>query len=325
MQNVDCSACTSLQDNAATFVQNGVTTAVCTSLKNNTGFSTSNDNTNCEDLDDANDCLVGMMEAELASYDLCDWKEFMKNFIPNLHQVIKAMICSECGQWTAIERNTCMVDYMMQGASFSFGEKTEDKDSYIVPGTGVDFSLRSSSDEHSTDVTIQYIAGGLCRITGSLTTFIESFADADKKTQEGNTVWNFTSDSFELPDGGELLYEIRIKRSEYPQIKRLFNGHIDSTSGKNRNSVCTVLYFDEGAFAYGQHGWCDSDGTPTETGYSKGHEVPEGWFYVQVRMCYVDDLRVSNQTDGNKDTKRGTEFTPRGYTGIRMNQDEIEC
>lgn len=99
--NVDCSACTELKENASEFVQKGVTKTVCTSLKNNTGFNPSLTtlHDDCEDLDTATDCMIGMMEKEIDSYDVCDWREFMKKFINNLTQLLKAIICSICGLW----------------------------------------------------------------------------------------------------------------------------------------------------------------------------------------------------------------------------------
>lgn len=102
--NVDCSACTDLKNTAPDFVQNGVTKTVCNSLKNDTGLNprltTLHDD--CEDLDMATDCMIGMMENEVDSYDLCDWKKFMKKFISNLTQILKAIICAICGLWTNV-------------------------------------------------------------------------------------------------------------------------------------------------------------------------------------------------------------------------------
>lgn len=102
--NVDCSACTDLKKNAPEFVQNGVTKTVCASLQNDTGLNPTLTtlHTDCEDLDTATDCMIGMMEKEVDSYDLCDWKDFMKKFINNLTQILKAIICAICGIWTNI-------------------------------------------------------------------------------------------------------------------------------------------------------------------------------------------------------------------------------
>ena len=54
-----CEACRNLQEYAPEFVLNGVTENVENSLKNNTGFNPSSGHDDCQDLNDANDCLVG--------------------------------------------------------------------------------------------------------------------------------------------------------------------------------------------------------------------------------------------------------------------------
>jgi len=102
MSQIDCSACSELQQLTPEFAQNGVTNRVSASLKNNTGFNPSNTRDNCEDLNDANDCLVGRMDGELEQYEMCDWKEYMHKLVPNQYEMIKAMIASDCGQWTNI-------------------------------------------------------------------------------------------------------------------------------------------------------------------------------------------------------------------------------
>ena len=339
--DIDCTSCDELKTNATSFVTNGVTTTVCTSLKNDTGFNPKLKtlHTDCEDLDTANDCLIGIMDSDLEKYEACDWKQFMHNFIPNLYTMLKAGICALCGIWENIhslttrvseledvsDRIDCMIDYMMSGADFSFGESTSETSSRLIPGTGVDFSLRSGSDEHASDVIIRYVAGGLCQLSGSLRTFTESFVDADGNTKAGNSIWDFEASNYDLPAGGELLYEIRIKRSEYPQVKRFYNGTAFQAGAGNNSFEANIIYFNAGAYAYGQHGWCDSDGTPSKTGYSSGHLVPDGWMYVQLRMARVDELNVINVTDGAGNTKQGTNFSPRGFLGIRLNQSSIEC
>lgn len=98
-----CLSCNDLQENAPEFVVNGVTENVCNSLKNNTGMDTHSGHTDCDDLDAANDCLIGNMEDEVENYEVCDWKGFMPTFIHNLWSVLKAMICSMCGLWSRLE------------------------------------------------------------------------------------------------------------------------------------------------------------------------------------------------------------------------------
>lgn len=100
----NCDACNDLKSNSAGFASNGVTTAVCNSLKNDTGFSTSNSHNDCTDLDLANDCLIGNLDDELDAYDYCDIKDFLHVFVANTYQVIKAMICAICGIWTNIHQ-----------------------------------------------------------------------------------------------------------------------------------------------------------------------------------------------------------------------------
>lgn len=104
MSQIDCAACSNLQTDAPAFVQNGVTNTICNSLKNDTGFNPNLTtlHNNCEDLNDANDCLIGRMDAELEAYDVCDWREYMHKYVGNEYELNKALICSDCGQWTNI-------------------------------------------------------------------------------------------------------------------------------------------------------------------------------------------------------------------------------
>lgn len=107
--NINCAACGDLQENAPEFVTSGVTENVCTSLKNNTGMNPKNSRTNCDDVTDANDCLVGNMEKEIDAYDNCDWKAYMRRFVPNVYNVLAAIICWLCG---IQEKITCLTNAM---------------------------------------------------------------------------------------------------------------------------------------------------------------------------------------------------------------------
>lgn len=99
-----CESCESLKENSYEFTANGVTDAVCTSLKNDTGFSPSNSHNNCQDIQDATDCLIDNMAEEVKNYDVCDWRKFMMKYIANLAVVLTAINCSMCGIWTNIHR-----------------------------------------------------------------------------------------------------------------------------------------------------------------------------------------------------------------------------
>lgn len=336
MADIKCNACEELRQDAPQFVTNGVTSSVCTSLKNDTGLSASNGNNDCTDLNNANDCLVGAMAEEVRSYQMCDWRAFTMRFINNLHSVIKAINCAICGLWTRLKKAECEIKYLFEGASFNFGEDTQGKASVLVHGKGVDFSLRNSSQVHSADINLTYIAGGLMSLSGSLRTFHMDFADSSGNTQQGNSMWNFDNaeENFNQLKGGELLYEIRIKKSEYPQIARIFSGHAFQTGGMNADFLVRILSWDGdktvdgqsvAVYAFGQHGWCDDDGSPSESGYSSGHLVPSGWIYVQARMYMVQRLPMGNHKDGAGVTRLSADFSPMGYIGVRMNRSAIEC
>lgn len=103
MSSRSCQACNDLREYAPDFALNGVTEEVADSLMDNEGLGRAEDHSDCGDLLDANDCLIANMKDVLASYDVCEWKDFMGEFIPNLYETMKAMIYSQCGQWSNIE------------------------------------------------------------------------------------------------------------------------------------------------------------------------------------------------------------------------------
>lgn len=103
MENKDiCLACESLEKTNYEFIQKGVTDEMCESLKNDSGLKASNGHTNCEDLHDMNDCLVGGMIDKLPAYDVCDMNLALEDALKNLMNVLDALICSDCGQWESI-------------------------------------------------------------------------------------------------------------------------------------------------------------------------------------------------------------------------------
>ncbi|WP_245186806.1 hypothetical protein [Enterococcus larvae] len=103
-----CSACAELKEFAPNFVVNGITEKECTSLQNNTGLNPDLSvlHDNCEDLNTMLDCLLGALQDKLPAYDVCDWKEYMDEFMTNLNNFQQAMVCNECGQWKALEQSS---------------------------------------------------------------------------------------------------------------------------------------------------------------------------------------------------------------------------
>lgn len=327
MSERNCRACNDIRENSAEFYANGVNNTVCTSLKNNTGFSPSNSNDNCTDLDLANDCLIGNMESEVDAYEVCDWKQYIKRLVYNIWSLNKAMICSMCGMWANVknvnnrlDKHDCMLQYAFKGDSFKIGEAT-DGDAYAVAGKGISF-LNVDGDGVTSDISLTYIAGGLLRGTGSYRFYKDDFEDKGEvgnfdagtkynksKSRKGNPVWSETG---RPANGGELICEFRIKKSSISQVKNFYTGFGQETGGGAYH--VTTAVFDEGSWAYGQHGRCDSEGNPGSDGYSGGHKVPSGWIYIQLRMTYIWLLAPN-----------GGAYTPRYFMGIRMNQDKIEC
>lgn len=321
MANYECSACEDLRQNAPDFVLNGIGDDECENLAKNGGLS--GDSDDCTDLHDINDCLVGFMENELPSYDTCDWKTFMKKFIPNVWTTFKAIICSICGLW-------CMLSYSTQGETFEIGEEETDG-AYAVAGKGVTFMEPGEGEEHTSDLRLLYIAGGLVHGSGSYRFYDTAFTDAyecwnfdngdvvrQTTERKGNKQWG--KDNYRLAKGGELICEFRINKSVYPQIGSLYSGLGQETGGGAYHVQALVFDGDnvpEGQtykYAFGQHGWCDEDGTKSESDYDDGHIVPAGWIYVQLRMTYC----IQMGADGNK-------YSPRYWMGMRVNPSGTGC
>lgn len=321
MANINCTACADLRDAAPDYAVNGVTDKVCNYLKNNTGLS--GDSDDCTDLDIVNDCTIGMMSQVLDAYDVCDWKDFMHKYINNSHQLNKAMICSMCSLFEL----QCYLNFILNGFSFHVGEGTDTSTTHIVAGKGVSFLSRGQSDpDPVSDVYMSYWGGSLLQGGGALSFHVTDFEDAgeclsfdssDDPTvlsaqRIGNDVWGITGNTV---NGNELVYEIRVKKSEYPYVRSIGGGLGQQTN--MGGFMCTVSAFTEGTYASGQHGSCDTEtGEPRIPGNSRGHLVPEGWIYVQLRMSYIHEL----VTNGNS-----TAVTPRYWSRIRFYPEKITC
>lgn len=329
MIDYNCESCDELRQTAPNFVVNGITDTECASLGNNTGLNPSSGNDDCEDLNNMNDCLVKNMETEINSYTVCNWKDYMKALVNNLWTMFKGIICAICGLWNALDnievdtsRVDCLIQWMSEGFEFLVGE-TSTSSSYIVAGQGVSF-VNAGTEEFSHEVNMEYIAGGLMRLYGSCRFYTSSFTDQ-------KACWHF-DDNSQTPQfgtsragssrwgtagkpavAGDLVYEVRILKSQYPQIKEFLDGFGMGHSGGSFNAHIRI--FDEGQWAYGTHGHCSTqDGSPADSGYSHGHRVEDGWVYVQQRIDYLDMGMNS-----------GSRYSPYSFFGVRLNADEITC
>ena len=92
-----CTSCGRLKEYNSNFLLNGVTESVCESLGQGTGFKADNEHTNCEDLKDANDCLIWGLLDKLPAYGNCDWKEFLQAIMSNQANINDALLCWLCG------------------------------------------------------------------------------------------------------------------------------------------------------------------------------------------------------------------------------------
>ncbi len=264
MNVINCDACDNLREYAYEFATKGVTDTVCNSLKNDTGFNPTltATHTDCEDLNDANDCLVGRMIDEVEAYESCDWKKFTKPFIKNLYNVLKAMICAICGIWTNIHGLwkqvrylLCMVNMLAEGIGIDF------KEDDFIPGEGVDFD-RSAVPVHMT------IKGNIASIRGSINIdrTVERWAKLGQAQDGSPIAGNQTN-----VGGGYTLCILRIKKSKYPWIKS-----IRTSVGGFTNTGCAQVVsrsWDEGSTFSGQWGY-DSDRVT----------VPSGYIYVRVHI-----------------------------------------
>lgn len=330
MANYNCSACEDIRQSDPNLVVNGFTEDECASLAAGNGL---NGGDTCDDLHDMNDCFVGMMENEVNAYEACDWKKFMRKFIPNVWATLKGIICALCGFDERIARNTCLINRLFDGYKLSIGEDSSEE-SYIVPGGGVSFLYdeEESDTGRISDFSLQYIAGGLLRAQGTFRFFTADFKDADGRARQGNSHWN---DRGTMTAGGELLCEVRVKKEQFG-VRNIYAGFGQETGGGGYHINATVFSDKDSkgrpVFAYGQHGNCDTKtGEPaTGSGHSRGHRVQDGYIYIQLRMSYIwalnaysaDDLKP----DGTpKDDVKPKAYSPRAFMGIRFDKNSIEC
>lgn len=305
MSKPNCDACTELREYAPTFVMNGVTNAVAKNLKNNKGVAGAKNHNNCEDLNDVVDCLIGRLGQEVESLDVCDWKDFMSRFIPNLYETLKAMVMSECGTW-------CKVTALMEGFTMKLGETPSSGGSYLVAGKGVSFLQRGQAVTES-DARMVYVGGAFMTSNGSLTFHVTDFVDEDGTQREGNTVWGEQDTATVY--GNELVLEFRVNLAEFPEVKRFYRG--TGALVNNGADTLIVTIFTEGEYAYGAHGACNTQtGEPAREGLDRGNLVPEGWTYVQIRMNHIDKLVTNGDSIGH---------TYRVTFGVRLDMDQISC
>lgn len=306
MATIDCSACEDLQRDAPDFVENGVTSTICNSLKNDTGFNPSLtvQHTDCEDLDTANDCLIGMMDSAVEKFEPCDWQPFMHRFIPNLHQFLKAQICAICGIWTNIHNIWAQIAVInaaisalqsaVSGLTTRVGtletsltnawrkindiEDVSDRVACIAEYIGNYKSLNITQDNITLGPGVSYrteqVDGesvpAIPQITGNA--FCAYLTGGIKL----NSTW--TALSGDISDGGRLVYTYKLKKSDF-NIVRMWPANLTEANA-GVGLIAHVQRFTAGQTAWGYESSQDPNGQVT---------VPSGYEYLQVRLVSVVD------------------------------------
>lgn len=331
MAKNNCAACEDLREYAPDFVVNGVTKNVCNSLMNDTGLnaSASGTHTNCGDLKDANDCLVGNMVDEIDAYGECDWKDFTRNFISNLYNVIYAMICSMCGLWKRLKKIECEIDHLVGDSDSIYT---------LVPNEGNKFRMAGGVSINGDDAPlVMRIAGTIGQITGSIkcdgnmpssytnniTTKWTDYSMTNVLNNEIGELHTIAHNTHATPDyyrpskegnlpyGGFLIYEYEVRACDYG-FKRGYNA--DLFAGLSGNFIARITFHRAGDTIPYDYGY-DYD----SNGNAKGHVwTPSNSKYdtlIQVRMTNI----VTWGTTGNG------QITPNGTFLVKPCRDSWDC
>lgn len=317
----NCSACEEIRQIDPNLIVNGFTDDNCQSLMNDTGLVTTDDHDDCTDLDLMNDCFIGNMETELASYDICDWKDFMKKFIPNLWTLLKAMICSMCGIWTNIHKLWCWVQHL---ANPRANDVLTPDDPRVKFRAVSGISSRYDPDNPKpNDAPLMITAvGSVARVTGSL--HAEGYMPSDYTSggSTGRVNWTdfykgqpnirnkFGRSSYDgnFPSGGVLLYEYEVKACDWGFDDIYTAPLISAEAG---DFVARIRTAKEGEEYPYDCGW-DADGkgqiyTPSSENYDT---------LIQIRMEFINSWGIVHNS-GN--------ITPNGTVVIKPCTDSWEC
>lgn len=145
----NCEACDNLREYAPNFLVNGITDTECESLQENVGLNPDLDvlHTNCEDLNDMLDCLIGNHADKLPAYDICSLKEYTAELMKNMYNMYKAMLCSECGQWKYLDALIDANGYITVTKTFSYTVPIEKFISFGNPDNNIYWSGSGSTGE----------------------------------------------------------------------------------------------------------------------------------------------------------------------------------
>ena len=264
MANYSCNSCDDLRTTSPSFVVNGITDTECTSLQNDTGLNPSSGHDDCTDLNNINDCLVGNMAEEVEAYDVCDWKTYMKKFVPNVWTTFKAIICAICGLWAKVNKHDCILTHITGQQSFAVSEEN------IKWYNGVTKNTDGNPDLATPKITGNAYCGYL---TGSIVI-------------PGSFESDFPSSS--ITTHGILLYEYRIKLADF-DLKRVWPCNLqEAVNGSGIHAHAHIFYETDTSDP------TDYPYASGDTGYAS-YAVPQGWVYIQVRISSYDDIPSSGK------------------------------
>lgn len=326
MANINCSACEDIRSEVPQLLVNGFDDTMCASLKNDTGLKASSGHNDCTDLNNLNDCLIGNQEQEVDLYEVCDWKTFMKKFIPNLWTTIKAIICAVCGLWTNvhkilsdIDKLWCWVENLSKPQANSTLTPDDPKVRFRAV-SGVESRYDPDHPKASDAPLIISVIGSTARITGSLHlsgNMPSSYTGSGSRRDwldffkgQSNIVTQYGRSSYDgnCPTGGLLLYEYEVKACDWGFSRGYDVPLFPSSAG---DFICRINYVQSGDEYPYDCGW-DSDGkgqiyTPTSSKYDT---------LIQVRLMYVNSWGIAHE-NGN--------ITPNGVGMVRPCTSSWSC
>ena len=246
MALLDCSACEELRQDAPSLIVNGLSSTEIASLKNNTGYNASSDNTDCTDLENAVDCLIGRMTSELDAYDVCDWKEFMNNYLPNHWTVDRSMVAAICGLWCYMRQMTTSRSYGLHAY------KDDDPTKEALNGFKIANGVRVNYSGVATAATAIYIYGSTARVTGTLqfygtmpTSYTNGqsvyWTDFYNGSSEITNVAGHSSRNGDTPNGGLLIYQYEVDPCDFGFARIFSTSMLPGTAGDFRCRLVTVL------------------------------------------------------------------------------------
>lgn len=325
----DCTACSDLQTHAPGVIVNGITDSVCTNLKNNEGLNGKRND--CDDLNDLNDCLVGNMDAELEAYDICDWKDFMHKFIPNIFTVLKGIICAICGIWDNIDKIWCWLHHLTEPSTATLYPTEEN---FFHMADGVE---QRTGGKHDTPLQINFI-GNVAHITGSLKfpgKMPTSYTNGNNSYPNGlnwtdfhngmspeiRTHGDHPSKDGNTPTGNLLVYEYVIPVCKFG-FKSFFTTELTCpNAGDLQFGVFTFKKGDEIPHDYGWDGE-NQDGIIWNPASWRGRScIADGYTADDMRLLQIRLINVRTWgVAGNSGN-----ITPLGNTGIRQCTNEFDC